>query len=284
MGMAFTVGDDTGAVAVTASWGEYGRREASDDDGRKRQTWGREPRVFTREIRLDGAGPESLDQRVGLTTPTPDDTSSPGVYLDVAVRPRGGRRTVELTLVNNQAEPSSNPDTAWLFQAKLSVTALDGDAAVFLPVDDPLDPGTAAPDGSSADSAEELHLRLLYRERLSYAQGRNVAVHEDADHGLRRARKLETTWLPYYDVAATTAPMGAGTPLAGTELRMDALATAEPEELRRGLAPLAEGYTAWLDEREAEIGSLPSGCGRPPRAPCSPRAGPPTASAPGSSC
>ncbi|MUL42055.1 helicase [Streptomonospora sp. PA3] len=263
MGMAFSVGTDTDAVVVAASWGEYGRREAGgDEDDRKRLTWGREPREFTREVRLDGTGPEARDQRIGLTTPTPDDTSSPGVYLDVAVRPRGGRRTVELTLVNNQLEPASNSDTAWLFQAKLAVTALDGDSPVFLPVDDPLDPDSAASTDSGAPegavSSEELHLRLLYRDRLSYAQGRNVAVREDADPELRRARRLETTWLPSYEVPATVAPMGEGTPLAGTELSMDALAVAEPEELRAGLAPLAEGYTAWLDERDAEKDALPA--------------------------
>ncbi|MBB4931105.1 hypothetical protein F4561_001925 [Lipingzhangella halophila] len=260
MGMAFTVGSDTDAVVVTASWGEYSRREASDDEDRKRMTWGREPRVFTREIRLDGTDAASHDQRVGLTTPTPDETNAPGVYLDVAVRPRGGRRTVELTLVNNQLETTSTPDTAWLFQAKLAVTALDGDSAVFVPIDDPLDPDTAPPGGADSEGterAEELHLRLLYSDRLSYAQGRNIAVHEHADHELRRARKLETTWLPHYDVPATTAPMGEGTRLAGTELRMDTLATAEPDELRRGLSPLAEGYAEWLDERDAEIGALP---------------------------
>ncbi|MDA2810657.1 DISARM system helicase DrmA [Nocardiopsis sp. RSe5-2] len=247
MGLAFSVADDTDALSVTASWGQYSRRSLTDDDGKSRTTWVREPCSYMREVRLDG----DRNQRIGLTAA---DTDTPGVYLDVAVRPRDGRRTVELTLINGRRQPSTTPDTAWLFQARLAVTALDGGSPVFLPIDDPLDPARPAP--PQADS-EELHLRLLYRNQLSYARGRNVAVLEDADPGLRRARSLETTWLPTYDVAPTSAPSGPGTPLAGTELSMDALASASPEELATGLAPLADGYSAWLDEREAEIGDLP---------------------------
>ena len=65
---------------------------------------------------------------------------APGVLLAVAVRPqKDGRRVVELTLINQQTEPERYADTAWLFQAELTVTALDGAARVFLPIDDPLD-------------------------------------------------------------------------------------------------------------------------------------------------
>ncbi|WP_017555569.1 DISARM system helicase DrmA [Nocardiopsis baichengensis] len=247
MGLAFTVADDTDALSVTASWGEYSRRTITDEDGKSRTTWAREPRTYSREVRLDG----DRNQRIGLTAA---DTDTPGVYLDVAVRPRDGRRTVELTLINGQQQPSTTPDTAWLFQTRLAVTARDGGSPVFLPSDDPLDPAQPAP--PQADT-EDLRLRLLYRNQLSYARGRNVAVKENADPELRRACRLETTWLPTYDVPPTSAPSGPGTPLEGTELSMDALAAASPEELASGLAPLADGYSAWLDEREAEIGGLP---------------------------
>jgi hypothetical protein len=68
---------------------------------------------------------------------------------------------------------------------------------------------------------------------------------------------LETTWLPAYDVPATIAPVGEGTALAGVELSMDALATARPEHLQAGLAPLVEGYSSWLEQREASVATLP---------------------------
>lgn len=203
------------------------------------------PRDFTKEIRLDGAP----DQRIGLTAVNPDSSC---VYLSVSVRPHGETRTVEIFLVNNQREPDTALETAWLFQTELTVTALDGDSPVFLPIDDPL-----TEDAPHLDDPEELHLRLLYRNQLKYAAGRNVAVHAETVPELRRARLLRTTWLPSYDVPATVALADQGTPLAGTLLSMDALAEADTDTLRTGLAPLADGYETWLDERAAEIPQLP---------------------------
>ncbi|WP_018638769.1 DISARM system helicase DrmA [Parafrankia elaeagni] len=237
-------------VAVTASWGRYVRQETEDDEGRTLTVWAREPVVHAnREIRLDGSlGADAF--RVPLVG-----DAETGVFLAVVLRERPGRRIVELTLVNGQPEPPSRADTAWLFQATLTVTALDGERAVFLPIDDP-------EDGGAADHSdhEELHLRLLYRGERRYASGRNIAVHPSVRPGERRAHRLETTWLPSYDVPSTIAPAGAGTPLAGVELSMDALAAADAAQLHRGLTPLADGYHAWLDERENE--QLP---GLPPR-------------------
>ncbi|MGH4026250.1 MAG: DISARM system helicase DrmA [Pseudonocardiaceae bacterium] len=251
MGLSFCVGADTDVLAVTAAWGQYAKQEAEDDEGRKRTVWARESREFPLEVRLDG----KRDDRIPLTA---TDLREPCVYLAVAVRPQGTRRTVELTLVNNQQEPGTYADTAWLFQARLTVTALDGAAPVFLPVDDPLDDiDPAREDAEVPNNTEELHLRLLYRNRLKFATGHNVAVHAHDSPAKRHAHKLETIWLPHYDVPATIAPVGDGTLLAGAELSMDDLAKADTDSLRTGLSPLADGYASWLDQRAAEISGLP---------------------------
>ncbi|AXH93557.1 DISARM system helicase DrmA [Micromonospora aurantiaca] len=245
MGLSFAVPQDVNVLSVIAEWGRYGKRESEDADGKKRSVWAREPASYTREVRLDGE--ESY--RIALTATDPEE---PGVLLAVEVRPRDGRRVVQLALVNTQVEPGSNADTAWLFQSTLTVTALDGAAAVFLPIDDPLDDTRAI-----GDDVEEAHLRLLYRAQRRYASGRNVAVHPQVREGERCAHKLETTWLPTYNVPATVAQLGEGSGLAGVELSMDELATADADRLRIGLAPLADGYLEWLAEREAEIPGLP---------------------------
>src|SRR5690606_20059146 len=245
MGLMFAVPSDVDVLSVTARWGRYDRREAEDADGRKRSVWAREPVSYQTEVRLDG----ERSYRLPLTVTDPD---APGVHLAVEVRPRDGRRVVELALVNAQHEPPVNADTAWLFQSVLTVTALDGGSAVFLPIDDPLDDTRTI-----ASDPEEAHLRLLYREQRRYASGRNVAVHPSVREGERRAYRLETTWLPTYDVPATVAPTGDDTRLAGVELSMDTLADADPDRLRAGLTPLADGYRAWLDEQEAAIPGLP---------------------------
>ncbi|MFB9931837.1 DISARM system helicase DrmA [Amycolatopsis halotolerans] len=245
MGLYFCVSADTDVLAVTASWGRYFTHETEDTEGRKRTAWAREPVEFERELRLDG----EQDYKVPLTT---TDLTQPGVYLSVAIRTHDKRRTVNVTLVNGQQEPQSKADVAWIFQTKLTVTALDGGSPVFLPIDDPMTDANPA-----VEDREDLHLRLLYRDQLKFATGQNIAVHAHADRQLRRAHKLETQWLPTYNVPATIAQVGPGTPLEGAELSMDALAEASPERLRAGLAPLVDAYATWLNECETEIATLP---------------------------
>ncbi|RZU75502.1 helicase-like protein [Micromonospora kangleipakensis] len=245
MGLSFAVPGDVDVLSVTADWGRYDLRESEDEKGKKRRVWFREPVSYRKEVRLDG----ETSYRMPLTVPDEDD---PGVHLAVEVRPRNGGRVVQLALINTQMEATSNGDTAWLFQTALTVTALDGDAAVFLPIDDPLD-GVRGVD----DDQEETHLRLLYRSQRRYAAGRNVAVHPSVRDGERWAHQLVTTWLPTYNVPATVAQVGKGSGLAGVELSMDALAAADIDRLRTGLAPLADGYEAWLDDEEAKIPGLP---------------------------
>jgi hypothetical protein len=245
MGLSCRVGLDTDVLSVTAGWGVYGKRESSDEDGKKRTVWAREPVAHTVELRLDG----DSDIRVPLTA---DIVDEPGVLLAAAVRERGGKRTVEISLINAQRSPETNADTSWLFQAGLTVTALDGAAPVFHPIDDPLE------DDQPVEEPEEAHLRLLYRNQLQYATGHNVAVHPTVtDPEKRRANKLETTWLPTYNVPATEAPTDSG--LDGIVLSMDKLGSNDTDldTLRSGLAPLADGYASWLDAREAEAADLP---------------------------
>ena len=244
MGLSFAVPSGVDLIAVTASWGSYGKTESEDDEGRTRRVWAREPMSYQREIRLDG----DRTYRVPLTAA---DADHPGVLLAVDVRPHQGRQVVQLALVNTQAEPAENKDTAWLFQPQLDVTAADGAAPVFLPIDEQ-DPT------NGSDDKEETHLRLLYRTHRRYAVGHNVAVHPHHRDGDPGAHRLTTDWMPTYDVPATRAPGGDDSGLAGVELSMDSLAAADIDTLRAGLAPLADGYAAWLDARQADIADLPA--------------------------
>ncbi|GHG94006.1 DISARM system helicase DrmA [Streptomyces rubradiris] len=257
MGLSFVVPASVGALTVQAAWGRYSLTSGFTSDGRPAQVWGREP----------VAHPVGIDvTRTGDQSRILEGDESSGVCLDVQVRERaagqGGEdlRVVEIALVNRLREnDAERRDTQWLFQTELTVTAFpDEKAAVFLPIDDPLDPASA---GASED-VEERRLRLLYRDSLRHAVGRNVAVRADVRKGERRAHRLRTTWLPEYDVPATQAPTAAEQPLLdGLELGMDELAAlAVPErrkELTATLAPLAEGYHTWLQEQRAKARTLP---------------------------
>lgn len=254
MGLSFTVPASVGTLSVTARWGRYTQSEEATDRGTTRRVWSREPVEYPIDIDVTSAG--------GREVPL-EDTA---VVLDVQVRhhraDHGGEdlRVVELALVNGQEDSREARDARWLFQASLEVTAFPVDqAAVFFPVDDPLDPANP---GSGPEDPEERRLRLLYRNSLSHAKGRNVAVHAEVRDGERNAHRLTTTWLPAYDVRATTAPtLGDQELLRGLELGMDELAAlAVPgrrSELSAALAPLAEGYAAWLEQQRGAAHSLP---------------------------
>lgn len=226
MGLSCHVAEGVTTLNVTTEWGRYRKADVLDDAGNRKSRWSREPVSTDTPITLD-----EPSKKYPLT--------ATGVYLRVEVR----GRVVEITLVNEQEEPAVNKDTAWLFQPKLTVTGPDNEP-VFCPIDDPHETDF---DGD----AEEKHLRLLYRDALKHAAGRNVATHAWARQKDRKAYKIETEWLPAYEVPATVAPGD----LPG-EFAMRKLAEASQTELTNLLGPLVTGYEEWLDRQEARIPGL----------------------------
>ena len=95
-----------------------------------------------------------------------------------------------------------------------------------------------------AGDPEERHLRLLYRNELRHAVGRNVAAHAHVRDGERKAHRLETTWLPVYDVPATIAPPSRGRLPSGRDRAVHGQAGHSGYRPTRGRssAPVADGY------------------------------------------
>ncbi|MFR9757455.1 DISARM system helicase DrmA [Streptomyces sp. TR06-5] len=252
MGMSFTVPASVGTLTTMAGWGRYRQIEEITEEGATRRVWSREPCGKSVDIDVTGTGRRSV----------PLDPAGVTLEIEVRERPTAGverLRVVELSLVNRLEDSREERDANWLFQARLDVTAFpDDQAAVFRPVDDPLD--ASAADRIHADP-EERRLDLLYRDSLSHAKGRNVAVHAHVRPGERNAHRLTTTWLPEYDVRPTAAPSPEKQPLlAGLELGMDELAEvsvpSRREELASLLAPLADGYGTWLSQQQAAADRL----------------------------
>ena len=235
MGMSFAIGDDVDRLAVTASWGSYAR-ERHEVDGESKYGWRRTGHEHPVEVAVDGSV-----RTMWLEA---------GVRLDVAVRPVGRRRVVRLSLLNCQDPDATPHETSWMFQTHLSVRALDGHRAVFLPIGDPQDPQTRA-----ALDDEENHLELLYRDALRHGFGHNVATVAESRDGDRNAHRIFTDWLPTHDVPQVEA---AGA--AGLETSMDRLADladgTDPARLVAAVRPLVTEYREWLTRQRARAESL----------------------------
>lgn len=247
MGLSFCVPQDVRCVVVDVEWGHYRKATSEKYFGKDGQTgrtvWRRHPISNRIELPLNVS---SFDEKAH--------ESFEDVRLRAKIRRRDRRVIVDVALVNGQEVPETGKDQAWLFQPKLTVTALDGAQAVFLPMSDP---NEWQPYFDSLDF-EDRHLALLYRDVLEHTVGRNVAVDVADRDGERNAYRLETTWLPSHEIPQTVAPTVEDTPqLAGLELRMRELARLSAVELKERLAPLADGYADWLDDRLDDIGRLP---------------------------
>lgn len=227
MGLRFQVSAGTGSLRFTGRWGRYApRRETDSDTGRTLTYYDREPCEVSIEIDL-----ASISNGASHRADLGDE-----VAISVEVFEDEGRRVVEAALLNTVVTGRDLPPKLWLFQAELEVVAPD-ETAVFLPTRDALmhDRGSRDP--------EVRQLDLLYRDRLEFAIGRTAsATWEVAAGNPRRATVVRTTWLPTAEVPQTRAP-----DVDGVVLSMRALMDASPTELRAGLQPLVDAYSAWIE-------------------------------------
>ena len=241
LGLSFQVPLDVERVAVTAAWGAYAPAASEihlTEQGKPRTVWRRTPRGGTVEVDLTAA--EQLPETV--------DAAQERVVLRATVRDRAGVRLVDLALINDQGRPAASPDTVRLYQVSITVTALDGNAPIFVAHNDP----DTSPVPTDQD-AERRHLALLYRDRREYAHGRQCAVDAEVHDGDIRAWRLKTTSFPAADVALTVP----GDPATMPNLVTDMARLGSPEmtrdDLERALRPLATGYRRWLKTQRSRL-------------------------------
>src|SRR5664279_5022721 len=79
MGLSFAVDPSVAAVTAEVSWGAYLKRESTDEDGKTRRVWYREPVRHVVEVRTDTVG----DHRIYLSGVDGDPV---GIWLTVQVR------------------------------------------------------------------------------------------------------------------------------------------------------------------------------------------------------
>jgi hypothetical protein len=269
MGLTFCVGLDVKALDVTACWGSYGRvpkeehdytrprknRETGEVDETKVKVWRRQPR----------GGRVTLTLKDGPIAPLAPDSEQVDVRIQGAVRTNAkGERLVTLFLVNDQREPETNRDSAWLFQPELSVkgSAEAADTPVFLrrPSNDVV-----------VDDPERDHLELIYRRRVEFAVGHGVAVRAvTPKNDPTRAIEVRTEVIPSYEVPVTETPGLDPNDRPAMKkmvergwLDMLSLADLDKAELEEALKTLVDDYAAWIVEQRARVGKEITGYDAP---------------------
>jgi hypothetical protein len=241
LGLGFAVPPEVDRVLVTASWGRYERgpsESQTTETGRPRTVWRRVPAGGAVDVPVDVEGS-------GSDIP---DSAQDQVQVRWRVRHRDGRRVAEVFLLNTQPVRTETPDRERLFQAGLTVTALDGTLPIFLGHNDPNLPEMRR------DTDDEVRLLALqHRTQRLYATGRQCAVDADVREGGARAWRLSTTCFPAADVNMVIAGDPADTP--GLMLDMARLGSPEvqPDDLVRALRPLVNGYRTWLQHQAERV-------------------------------
>ena len=145
--------------------------------------------------RVPCGGAQTLTLEEGPIAPIVLDRENPSVVLKGNVRAKNenGDRLVSLFLVNTQTEPSTNRDSAWLFQPEVVARPV-GDAAhraIFC----------RRPFVDQQTDAERAALEMVYRKQVEFAVGHGVAVHgESSAENMERATEVRTVVMPDYEV------------------------------------------------------------------------------------
>lgn len=239
IGLSVVVDCRCATLTARCRWGRYVRVFEEQPDGSRASVWQREPQDVDVPLPL-------LEGEWG---PLP--VNGEGVVLRGRVtRSPQGAWLVTAFLANEQEQVSRNKDGRWLFQPELTLSA-EGDA-VFLGRGELLGAVRA---GSASEQAEVARLDLQYRDVVEFAVGHGVGTEAKLSTlDPRRAIAVSTAVMPRAEVWRTEAPSPAAVPqLAGLVVDMKELSELDPDGLRRALAPLADGYRAWLADEEQRL-------------------------------
>ena len=236
MGFSFAVDLAATEIRVTAAYGHYQPTTVLGESGRERNVWKRVPVKNSTVYRL-------VEGDLGAWAPSKEKGE---VYVRGRCRLRDNHWSVTLFLINNQKEPSEQKDLAWVFQPELSVDGVDY-GPIFV---------QRTPAGSLDKlQAEDLSMRMLYRNTVEFATGHGIAVHAEAARNLPHlASRLTTKVLPTYEVKRMDPPTPDDVPgLDQAVFDMKMLAEVPSGGFGQALGALADSYARWIGEQSARV-------------------------------
>lgn len=254
LGLSFCVKGDDPKIDVGCSWARYSR----DSSG----GWERIPA---------GAIWQAIDANRDQELPNPQD---PDVRVTLRSRPVGSQWRVTIFLVNCTAVPAFPSTEHHLFQPQIRVSC--GTGTVLVPLD-----ATRPP----RDSEEQV-LQMLYRDHVSLGRGHLCSATwkeidpEGPAPGITAPAVAPFSWLDgitlfgptaaarfspadvrteYLPLVCVGAPDKRWPVANGPELDPSILAEKwDPAAIKSALAPLADGYDAWLQGQTALANALPA--------------------------
>lgn len=240
IGLTFSVDGSRSEILCDAHWGHYRKGKSEELEGAE----GKALRVWKR--RAAGGSGHAITLAPGPIEGWTPDAEQSQVQVRGLCRQRDGAWLVTLFLVNEQEEPDSNRDEAWLFQPELRVRGVSGEACFIrrpLPTDLPTPP------------SEDRAMEMLYRREVEFAVGHGAAVHAELAVGRwDRARAIETRIMPAYEVEVMDPPSAEEIPaLAEVEFDMKQLAGVEQGGFSDALRGISGAYGRWIEAREVQL-------------------------------
>lgn len=248
LGLSVIVPAETRELRATLRYANYERVDPEERDQGESERAGKEKARKVWRRQPIGPVTEVIDlEDPGLAEPGIAVQNDRGLRLVAQVQelPAGsgappGARAVALFLVNYRA-PDDAPgqrDSAYVFQVELALECAEG----FVP----------RPDRSGSDTTDrdEQIADLQFRHAVDYAVGHGVSVKVPKGSPGGEVTRVETCWLPSYEVRPVVAH---GEP--GVTVDMDQLAALRSAEaVREHLGRLPRAYEEWIEgQRRIEL-------------------------------
>ena len=246
-GVSFAArGADAGAeLDVSVRFATYEPVTPADPDSRAK--WHRRTHcIAVHGVALEDARPFIELERRGAPQ---------GIKLHVRTARWTDGTLATITLLN-YAEPDEDEgregiERLTLFQVRIEIKPRQGTVLVARPSR-----------RAVLDDEDDRSALLLYRNAHEFATGHTCSVEWEPGLEPKTANMVATNWIPTATVPATS-PVGhkvfdiLRTNAKHRPLSVQWLATAGPDELADALQLVPTAYAAWIQEREADVSSLP---------------------------
>ena len=240
-GISFRVGSGT-AIRIAVTGATYSGSQETDEEGRSRRVWTREP--FFGDFELSAI-------QLGAKDPLRVDTKRGKLSLRVTVRKgREGSFVVSAMLVNEGIAPDKPKCEDCFFQAALVVKEIDSKPS-FLPIDRAF---------GENDDRELRQMNLLYRHRRAFALGHGTASDWNREERLSEVGSTDmvcTAALPQYELKPISPRIKTYRTEERFETSMGFLFDAGGAEcveaaIVEKLHALIDDYDAWINDQERQ--------------------------------